>query len=879
MSELHTPPRVSEAILKWLLRDDFDTPAGDFEEYFNQMADAHGVAWARRWYRRQVLRTLPGRVAEKTAWSLFMLFVNLKVAFRALRRHPWIASVNVAGLAVGIAACILIALHVADELAFDDMHAKADRIARVVETVRTAEGGEQQSVYTMGPLGPAMAEEIPEVVGSVRVVSRWSLGRQTVRYGDNWFYEGKYLFVDDTFFDLFDYRFIAGDPETALDAPRSVVLTESAAALYFGDENPMGRTLTQERWGDFTVTGIVEDPPPDTHLDFSMLCTLSTATENAGWREWIESWESDSFITYLLLEEGANVDEVQTRMQDLIGRNVGAEVTAERRARLQPMSDIHFDSASIDFDENRNPASRSTVNILMLVGIFILTIACINYTNMATAGSIQRAREVGLRKSVGAYRTQLVKQFLSESVVTTGAAFLIALAIAWVGLGPFNALTGKALTMSPVENPWPALAVTLLVVAVAILAGAYPALVLARFEPASVLKGSAVVTAGHNRVRKGLVVAQFTLSIGLIIASLVVYGQLRHLQTNSLGFNEEQLVVVDINSGGPRTNFRAMKDEFASDASVSAVSVSSNVPGDWKNISQIDVGASTGADDDRITSYFLGVDADFLDTFEIGLVEGRNFAAGDSLAVLLTETAAGRLGVSVGDRVVVPGSSLMGRFEETRFEPTVIGIVDDFNFRSLHEEIDPMVLGWHSNPVDVIDYFSVRIDGADVAATLDHLRAVGERFDPDHPFEFNFLDDRIQDFYVAETRLGRIFGIATALAILIACLGLFGLAAFTTARRTKEIGVRKVLGATVPGIVLLLTRDILKLVAIAFVIAAPVAWIAMDRWLESFAFRIEVGVWTLLVAGALALVFALLTVGWQSARAASVDPARSLRYE
>lgn len=874
------PPRFWSGLLSWLVSDDWETPLGDFEEYYHRLVRTDGRKEADRWYRRQIIALIPERLFEKLYWSIRMFRNYLKVAVRSLRRQLFYSGVNVGGLAVGVAAAVLIVLFIEDEVTFDRMHENHDRIARLVETKTESDGAEQSSIHTIGPLGPAMEESLPEVANSLRMVSRWGVGRQTVEFGENRFYEGDYLIAEADFFEFFDFPMNEGNPTTALVDPQSVVLTESAALKYFGDVDPMGRLLSLERMGDFTVTGLMEDPPVNSHLDFSMLLSFSTIMEIDGWREWAANWESDTFITYVMLEEGVEAAAAAEKVPTLLSEHLDED--ARRRVTVQPLSDIHFESGWIDFDLNHARSDFTVVLMFGAIALFILLIASINYTNMATAASLGRRREVGLRKTVGAERGQLVRQFLSESVLTAFVALLAGLTIAWLALPVFNDIAGKTLSLNPLDNPWMLPVVTVLVLLVGVIAGSYPAFVLSAFDPASVLKGGDGRAPSSARIRKGLVVVQFALSMALIVSSLVVYRQLDFIQEMRLGFNDEQLVVVDINDGNARANFASMKEEFARDADVLGVSVTSNVPGDWKNITQVDVGSYGAGEADRLPAYFLAADEDFLQTFEVDLVAGRNFtgeSASDSLSVMLNETAARRLGVQVGDRVSIPGSSLFGNLSETTFEPTVIGITADFHVRSLREQIDPVVIGFRSGPVDVIDYFTIRLSGSDVPATMAHLESVGQTFDPRHPFEFNFLDERIQDFYEAEIRQGRIFSLATGLAIIIACLGLFGLAAFTTARRTKEIGIRKVLGATVPEIIALLSREIVVLVGVAFVVAMPIAWWVMDNWLDRFAYRIDIGVGVLLTAGLLALAFGLLTVGYQAARAALADPVESLRYE
>ncbi len=799
-----------------------------------------------------------------------MLWNSLKVAIRAMRRQPVMSAVNVGGLAMGIAAAVLLTLFVVDEFTFDNMHAKEHRTARIVDVQTTDSGEQQHLIYTMNPLGPAIVEDVPGVQTAVRLLSSSTLGRQTVTRGDQTFYEGGYLTVDSTFFDVFDYPFISGDPRSALNGPGKVVLTESAARQYFGDADPMGGTLELQWQGTFTVTGIIQDPPPDTHLDFSMLCTLSTMHAFPNWTPFLERWETSNSITYVLLEEGADMAAVQAGVERLV-----RDCVDDRRVFLQPMEDIHFGSAHIVFDRNANASSRTTVLMLLLVGLFIIVIAGINYTNITTAAALGRVREVGLRLTSGAWRGQLVRQFLGESMATTLVATVLAGLLVAVALGPFNGLVGKNLEFNM-------LIVGLLagiLLATGLLAGAWPAWVLSRVRPADALKGGSRLVGGGNRGRQWLVVTQYALSIGMIAASLVVFTQLRHIQTANLGFDQEHLIVVDINSGQSRSSFASIKADMSAVPSVQAVSVSSNVPGDWKNIRQMDVGRTA---DELVPSAFLGVDSAFLGTFGMTLLEGRNLddrTMADSMSVLLTETTASRLGVSVGDRIHIPGSSLAGSFQDTNFEPEVAGIVKDFHFRSLHEPIGAMVLGFHRNPLTAIDYFTVRVDGRNLQDTVQELRTIGERYDPATPFEYNFLDERIQDFYVREARLGRLMGVATGLAILLACLGLFALSAYMTVRRTKEIGVRKVLGASVGRITLLLSSEFLKPVLVAFLLCIPVTWFIMERWLESFAYRTEPGAGIFLLAGALALVFALTTVSWHTIRAANRNPVESLKHE
>jgi len=805
-----------------------------------------------------------------------MLKNYLKIALRNLGRHKGYTFINVAGLAVGLASFLLILLYVQDELRFDRFHEKADRIFRVVESRTSPDQGDRYYVYLMGPLAPTLVNELPEVTDAVRMVSRWSAGRRTASYGENRFYEGDYLFVEPSFFEVFDFALVRGDPQTALTDPLTVVLTEASARKYFGEEDPFGKILSVEQYGDLQVTGILHDPPANSHLHFSMLISFATleATGNEGWASWIENWRSTSFMTYLALADGASPEAVEAKMVPLLKR-YREEDQLTRVPYLQPLPDIHFHSGHIEFDENQGKGDVAYLYIFSAIALFVLLIACINYMNLATARSLRRAREVGLRKVVGAHRAQLARQFLSESILTTVIALGLALGLVWLALPAFNTLAAKDLTFGLLAEGPLLLGLIALILAVGVIAGSYPALFLSKFRPAQVLMGGGDAHTGAARLRRTLVVTQFALSIIMIVATVVVYQQLAYVQNTRLGYNEDQLVAIDINSGDVRRDWQTIKQAFAQIATVQQVTVSSRVPGDWKNMQQIEVLPEGAPETNRITMNFLGIDEDFLDTYEIERVHGRNFSAdfpADSSAVLLNERAARMLGIAVpaGEVVHVPDAPFEGR---------VVGIVQDFHFRSLHEEIGPLVFSYWSNPIQSIDYFTARVDGAHLPETIERLRAVGERFDPSHPFEYNFLDERLNDFYVTERRVGTLFAVAALLAVVIACLGLFGLASFTAERRTKEIGVRKVLGASVGGLVLLLSRDFLKLVGVAFVVAAPLAYLAMDRWLGAFAYRIDISWRIFLLAGLAALGVALLTVSYQAIRAALADPVESLRYE
>lgn len=802
-----------------------------------------------------------------------MLQSYIRIAWRNLYRYPGYSFITVVGLAVGIAGCLFVLLYLQDEMSFDRFNEQSDRTYRVVEVRPTPDQGNQRFAYTAGILAPTLAAEVPEVDKSIRLIGSYGVGRRTVSHGDRRFYEGEYLFAEPGIFDVFDLDLIDGNPESALSAPNTAVLTRSSAMKYFGPVDPVGKTFSMEQFGDVTVTGVIDNPPINSHLHFSMLISYATTQVNDDWARWLNSWDNTAFIVYAVLRKDADPTQTDQKIAALLQSHLGSE-PGVRAAYLQPVADIHFGSGAIGDERNAHEGDPRYIYIFSAIGAFLILIASINYMNMTTARSMRRAREIGMRKVSGGHRGQLVRQFLCESLLTTIFAILIALVLVSIGLPWFNEIAGKSLAPSSILDGQFVAGLVVLALTVGLVAGSYPALFLSRFKPVQILSGNAERTGGAARLRRALVIAQFALSVIMIVATTVVYRQMQFVQTAPLGFDSDRLVVVDINNGDVRRDWRTVRSEFAKVPMVQSVSTSSRVPGDWKGIAEVEVRPEGASDDGLITMHYIGIDDAFLSTFGIHLLQGRDFspAHSDSTSVLLNETAAKMLGIpnAANQTVEVP---------EVGFKADVIGIVKDFNFKSLHQKIGPVVLGYWSNPVTVIDYFTARVSSDNLPSIIGGLREVGERFDPSHPFEYNVLDQRLQDFYVADRRAGRLFGLAAALAILIACLGLAGLAAYTAERRTKEIGVRKVLGATVQNIVLLLSMDFVILVLVAFVIAGPLAYLAMDRWLDAFAYRTELSVPIFVLSGAVALLVAILTVSIQAIRSAVADPVRSLRYE
>ena len=522
---------------------------------------------------------------------------------------------------------------------------------------------------------------------------------------------------------------------------------------------------------------------------------------------------------------------------------------------------------------NANAGDESYVYILSIVALFILLIACINFMNLSTAKSFDRAKEVGLRKVMGAFRTNILKQFLGESLIISFISLLFSIVIIELLFPLFNSLTGKNISTNYLEN-WPyVLSIVSLAILVGIISGSYPAFYISKFQPVKVLKGIQKTNRRGFSFRQILVVIQFALSIIMIVSTVVVYQQLQFIGEKKLGFQKDNMIVVDINSGTSRNSFREIKSEMLRSPSVKSVTTSSRVPGEWKNLPQVKVQPS--GSEAIIQPYHITIDEDFIDAYSIELIKGRNFSekmGTDSASVIINETAAKLF--SWDDPL---GKTL--KMPDEEYSATVVGVVKDFHVESLHQKISPVILGYLNTPYMKIDYYSIRTDNADISEVLSHLKDVHEKFDKVTPFEYNFLDERINDFYINDQRMGKLFGIAALLSIFIACLGLFALSSFMTKVRTKEIGIRKILGSSISGIVILLSKDFAKWIVIANLVAWPIAYFIMYKWLEDFAYRTEITIWAFAATGSAALVIAFITIGFQSIKAATANPVKSLRYE
>ncbi len=798
----------------------------------------------------------------------------LKIACRNLLRHKTYTFINILGLAVGIACCLLIVLYIQDELSYDRYHEKADQIYRVVEQM-SSKGIEDTYAMVPWPTGPALREAFPGVLSAVRFFNE-SSQHPVLAYRDRRFTEKRFFFADSTIFEIFSFQLVRGNPQTALAEPFSIILTEETAHKYFGEEDPIGKIITYVGPGhEFKVTGVLQNIPRTSHFQFDLLASfegLSNVFATRWNMTFDDDWEWKAFPTYLLLRGDQNPTVLEQQLPGFVATYFDEAQRQGVELQLQRLTAIHLHSHfESELEANGNMAY---LYLFGSIALFIVVLACINFTNLATARAIERAREVGIRKVMGAYRRQLILQFLGESVFLCFLAVLLAMVFVELSLPVINRFAGKELAVHYFENSLVLPGLTGLVLCVGLLAGSYPAFVLSAFQPVSVLKGGVAGRSVRATLQKGLVVFQFAGSIVLLMGIAVVHQQRRYIGDKEVGFTKEQVVVIDVPRPVRSRYSEAFKSELLAHTHVLGVTTALEMPGPGVGY-MLDV-RPEGRDE---VVYFptLNVDEDFIDVFGLEVIEGtvslKDHTA-DRFVLLLNEAAAKTL---EWDTPI--GKRLAFEFSDEVYQSPVVGVVKDFHFESFHHRIQPLILRVFRQDAGFRRKLAVRIRPEDIAGTLTFLESKWHGLAPEYPLEYTFLDETLAQQYQAERRLETLGGTFTLLAILIACLGLFGLASFTTLQRTKEIGLRKVLGASTEQVVLLVSTDFIKLVVIAFLVAAPVAYLVMTRWLETFAHRVDVSLATFVLAGFIVFVLACLTVCYQSIKAALTNPVETLRYE
>ncbi len=806
-----------------------------------------------------------------------MFFNYLKIAFRNLIRHKVYTGINLLGLSIGMTACILMLLFVREEISYDKFHSKADNIIRVVDTWTSTDNVEHLATSPF-PVGRVLQVENPEVIRSVvRFYRPTSWGNDLVlSVGTQSYAEKDFLFSDSTFFEIFSFDFLQGD-QAALKTPNQVVITAKTAKKYFGEENPLGQQIRFNNQLDLTVGAVLKDIPANSHIKFDFITSLATLRNWWGGDGYENNWVWQSAWTYLLLEDPSGNAAIAAQLPDFVNRHFPESVREGSSLELQALTDIHLHSQRyLEVAANGNIVY---VYIFSAIAILILLIACINFMNLATARSASRAKEVGMRKVLGAYRSTLIGQFLGESILLSMCALILTIAMIELSLPLFNSLTGKSLAVFYLQD-WQIVSGMLFIgMFVGVIAGSYPAFFLSGFRPILVLKG---IVSGNPNPAKGksslrwvLVVSQFTVSLLLLISINVIYNQLDYLKNKDLGINKEQVVFIDM-FGDALNNYEPMKNALLNHPGIQAVSrIGGSVPGTSDGIANAYVPEGMSADKPMWIG-MLTASHDIEAVLDLEFVSGRTFSkdfpTDSEEAFLINEAAAKEFGWDASsalgkklDRVRTNGS--------IRQSGKVVGVVKDFHYQSLHESLKALVIRFGGHRM------AVRLNAGNVNAGMAHIRETWGQFITAWPLSFQFLDKNLERLYRSEESLSLIIQYFTLLAIFIACLGLFGLASFTTENRTKEIGVRKVLGASVPGLILLISREFTRLVFIAFLIAAPLGYWVMNKWLGNFAYRIDIGAWVFLSAGALALGIALLTISYQAIKVALSNPVDALRYE
>ena len=791
-----------------------------------------------------------------------MLKSYITIAIRHMAREKGYTAINVLGLAVGLVCAMLIFLYVSFELSYDRYHEKADRLYRVAVN---------NDARTPPALGPALQEDFPEIKGFVRLLP--TTGTWIMKHEENTYYENRVYWADNALLDLFTFPLIRGDSRTALKAPYAVVISEDTARKYFGEEDPMGKTIVADNgFMMLTVTGVMENTPQNTHFQADFFISLTSASqEDLGYWSWI------NFYTYIALSEGHSYAAIEERLPGFVNRHIG-EGLRERGGSfelfLQPVTDIHLHS-KLEHETGAN-SDITYVYILSAIALFILSVACINFINLSIARFAGRTREVGLRKVFGAYRFQLIRQFLGESVLVTAMALVIALAAISLISPYFDSFAGKPVTTEFAGSGFWWLVLPAGALLVGLLSGSYPAMLLSALQPVQGVQGGPQLAAAGGLSRKILVVIQFTISIAMIISTGILFNQMAYLQSKHPGFDKDRVIVIPT-FNDVLDNFQPWKEALLQHTGVAGVTHSNSLPGLAGNIGQVSTGTVQRVDDPGNTRHDvqgLNVALDFVETLGMELLAGRSHSGAmsrdsEALNIVINETAQRVLGWNTPEEAIGQ-EVLFGR----GWTGTVIGVVRDFHFRSMHLKIEPLVLflggGLH---------LAVRLHPGDPGRTLDYIENQWLRMFPDFPFAYTFLDENIERLYRSEVRIGYVFGVFALVAVFLACLGLFALVSFTMERRTREIGVRKALGASVQQVLALLSGEFVGLVLIANVLAWPAAWLTMQRWLESFAYRTEIGWEIFFLSGVTALLITLVTIGYRVVRTALANPADVLRNE
>lgn len=892
------PPALASRLFEWYCQHAaIEDLHGDMEELFYHNLTRMSSRQAKFKYWQQVISLLFSYAIKKrktdtayhpyhySSFNMAMIAHYLKTAFRNLSKHKGFSLINILGLSLGITSCVLLLFFIEDEISYDKHFPGADRLYRITSTMHNANGKVNWLNRTSPIIGPAISSELPEIEAETRVVKDLSVEEEIVKYNDRSFYEKRGYHVDSTFFQLFPYEFIEGNPATALQSPSAIVLSEALAKKIFGNKPALDESLTVPTYrGDtLRVTGVIKASKFNSHLDADFYMSgLEAALKGST------TWATDNFVfSYVKLKEGTNPEVLTAKFADLMNRHGEQENRAMGRKKilgLQSIQDVHLHSRHFsDAIELGTRSSATYIYLTAAIAGLVLLLACINFINLSTAKGSQRAKEIGIRKTMGAHRLHLLPQFLGESVGLALAAMIFSVLLIYLALPFFNEMVQKNFTLSSQNILFTGAALLTLAIVTGLIAGTYPALVLSSFDPVRVLKDKQPQSGTFNLARKGLIVFQFSTTIILISSILIIYRQLNYLQSKPLGFDASYKIMVPLRTAEATAHYHQLKNMFKGIAGVTQVTASSNLPStpataDW---SYYPAGKET---EEKTGHFIISVDEDYFRVMGIPVISGRDFSfpsdappRGPSpdlvMKVMVNRSSLQKMGIDLKD---AQGTRLQASINNNNFE--IVGVVEDFHQYSLHQSIGPLIF-YPSADSSIFKYVMLAVDPQHYSTAKAQLNEAWKKIIPDTPFESQFLTESLQRQYESDDRVSKIISSATLLAILISCLGLYGLSIFVTQRKTKEIGIRKVLGASIPHILAVVSREFLMIILISIIISIPISYLVMSEWLKTFAYHITPGLLLFFASALVAIVITLVSIGYEAVKASLINPVNTLRSE
>jgi putative ABC transport system permease protein len=893
-----TPPRLAVRLFElYCQRAAIEDLHGDMEELFYHNLTRMPVRQAKFKYWRQVISLLFSYAIKKrkndsayhpyhhSTANMTMIAHYFKTGFRNLAKNKGFSLINILGLSLGIASCVLLLFFIEEETSYDKHFPGADRLYRITSTMHATNGNVNRLNRTSPIIGPSIATELPEIEAATRVVKDLSVEEEIVKYNDQSFYEKRGYQVDSTFFQMFPYEFIEGNPATALHSPSAIVLSETLAKKIFGNKTALDESLTVPTYrGDtLRVTGVIKSGPNPSHLDADF---YMSGLEKA--MQYSTTWATDNFVfTYVKLKEGTSAEEVTAKLADLMNRHgeqENREMGRKKVLGLQHIQDVHLHSRHFsDAIELGTRSSATYIYLTAAIALLVLLLACINFINLSTAKGSQRAKEIGIRKTMGAHRTHLLPQFLGESIGLALVAMLFSLLLIYFALPYFNEMVQKNFTLGSQNILFVGGALLTLALVTGLIAGTYPALVLSSFDPVRVLKDKHPQSGSFNLARKGLIVFQFSTTIILISSILIIHRQLDYLQSKPLGFDASYKVMVPLRTSEATANYHRLKNTFKGITGVTQVTASSNLPStpataDWSFY-------PTGKETEAKTGHFIiSVDEDYFRVMGIPLIGGRDFSFPSDAApnipspdrvkkVMVNRSSLQQMHIDLAN---APGVQLTSSMDNNRFE--IVGVVEDFHQYSLHQSISPLIF-YLSSDSSIFKYVMLSIDPQHYSTAMTQINEAWRTLIPDTPFESQLLTESLQRQYESDDRVSKIISSATVLAVLISCLGLYGLSIFVAQRKTKEIGIRKVLGASIPNILAVVSKEFVQVILVSIAVSIPISYLVMGEWLKTFAYHITPGWLLFFVSGLAGIFITLLSIAYEAGKASLVNPVDTLRAE